>query len=231
MAGRIIWTAPRLISAPPPEQHIVRWMSQLLSPGGTFFDVGAHYGWISMLAAHCVGRSGRVVAFEPSPVLADILSYHKRVNRMQHVELVSKAVSDINAKHVPFFLVNGGLSFRNSLTIGADVTAYVSTSEKTRHEVDAITLDRFVESTGSTPHVIKIDVEGAELLVLRGAEQLLRRFRPHLIVGVHPYWLPRSQTVGEIFDLLRRRHGYQVKDRHVVLFEGGYVADYLCAPG
>lgn len=230
IGGRIVWAAPRLISAEPPEEHIVRWISQLLSTGGTFFDVGAHYGWISMVAAHRVGKSGRVVAFEPSPILADFLTYHKRVNQLRQIELVSKAVSDVNAESVPFILLNDGLSFRNSLTIGADDIPFVTSAEKTRDQVAAITLDRFVESTGSIPDVIKIDVEGAELLVLRGAEQVLRHYRPHLIIGVHPYWLPQYDTGGQIFDLLNR-HKYEVNGEHVVPFEGGYVADYLCAPG
>jgi FkbM family methyltransferase len=203
-------------------------MSQLLSRGGTFFDVGAHYGWISMAAAHRVGESGRVVAFEASPVLLDVLYNHTRVNRLRQVEIVAKAVSDADADAVPFFLMNGGLSFRNSLTIEADDTPYVTPVEKTRHNVESISLDRFVINSGFIPDVIKIDVEGAELLVLQGAERLLARFNPYLIVGVHSYWLPRSQSVGQIFEFLNR-YGYEIRDEHMVRFEGGYVADYLCA--
>lgn len=228
IAGRLVWTHPRLLTVEPPEAHILRWISQVLSSGGTFFDVGAHYGWISIAAARRVGDSGRVVAFEASPVLLDVLDHHRRVNRLQQIEIVAKAVSDADLEAVPFFLINGGLSFRNSLTIEADDTPYVTPVEKTKHNVDSITLDRFVINSGMVPDVIKIDVEGAELLVLQGAERLLARFNPYLIVGVHSYWLPRSQSVGQIFEFLNR-HGYEIRDEHVVRFEGGYVADYLCA--
>jgi FkbM family methyltransferase len=227
IAGHLVWTHPRLLTAEPPEAHILRWIAQSLSSGGTFFDVGAHYGWIAIAAAHRAGGSGRVVAFEPSPVLLDVLHHHKRVNRLRQVEIVAKAVSDTDADAVPFFLVNKGLSFRNSLTIGADDTSYVTVAEKTKHDVGSITLDRFVLDSGIVPEVIKIDVEGAELLVLQGAACLLARYSPYLIVGVHSYWLPRSQTVGQIFDFLTR-YGYEIRDEHVVRFEGGYVADYLC---
>ncbi len=230
IAGRLVFTQPRLVSAQEPEQHIIQWVSHLLSSGGVFFDVGAHYGWISIAAARQVGKSGRVVAFEASPRLVDVLAFHKRVNRLRQIEIVTKVVSDQDADRVPFFLVNGGLSFRNSLTIGADDAAYVTNAEKTRCEVASITLDQFVENSGVIPDVIKIDVEGAELLVLRGAECLLARYRPYVIVGVHPYWMPRSQTAGAVFDLLKR-YEYTVTGEHVVPFEGGYIADYLCAPG
>ena len=90
---------------------------------------------------------------------------------MSQIEIVPKAVSDSDAERVPFFLVNGGTSFRNSLTIGADRTPYVARSEKTRYEVESVTLDSFARDTGTIPDVVKIDVEGAELMVLRGAER------------------------------------------------------------
>jgi FkbM family methyltransferase len=150
------------------------------------------------------------------------------VNRLGQIEIVAKAVSNADADAVPFFLVNSGLSFRNSLTIGADDTPHISVAEKTRYEVASTTLDRFVSDSGIIPNVIKIDVEGAELLVLQGAERLLARYRPYLILGVHSYWLPRSQTVGQIFEFLSR-YEYRIEDEHAVQFEGGYVADYLCA--
>ncbi|MGH9581351.1 MAG: FkbM family methyltransferase, partial [Bryobacteraceae bacterium] len=84
-----------------------------------------------------------------------------------------------------------------------------------------------VSSSGAVPYAVKIDVEGAELLVLQGAERLIARYRPDLILGVHPYWLPRSQTVEQIFHFLDR-YEYEIKDEHIVRFEGGHVADYLC---
>ncbi len=180
-----------------------------------------------MVAARRVGRSGRVIAFEPSPILLDILAYHKRVNRLRQAEIVGSAVSESDRDAVPFILLNGGLSFRNSLTIASDDAPYVTAAEKTIHQVSSVTLDRFVSQSGIVPDVIKIDVEGAEFLVLQGAERLLSRYHPDLILGVHSYWLPPSQTVDEIFEFLAR-HGYEIEKEHIVRFEGGYVADYLC---
>ncbi len=126
-----------------------------------------------------------------------------------------------------FYLVNEGLSFRNSLTIGPEDTPYITPSQKIPFEVRSITLDCFCSESRVIPDLIKIDVEGAELLVLRGAERLLEEFHPALIVGVHPYWLPRSQKVEQIFEFLER-HRYSVHQKHIVEFEDSYLADYLC---
>ena len=73
IAGRLVWVQGRLLKTEPPEKHIVRWISEQLSRGQTFFDFGAHYGWMTLVAAHLVGRAGRVVVFEASPPLLEIL--------------------------------------------------------------------------------------------------------------------------------------------------------------
>ena len=159
--------------------------------------------------------------------MLDILAYHKRVNRLLHLQIVRSAVSDTNRESVPFFLLNDGLSFRNSLTIGAAGTPFVTVDEKTACRVSSVTLDRFVSDSGMIPDLIKIDVEGAELLVLWGAQRILARCKPALILGVHSYWLPPSHSARQIFDLLESLE-YEIKDEVVVRFEGGYVADYLC---
>src|SRR5690349_8207993 len=60
--------------------RIASGFSGLIAFRANFFDVGAHYGWMSLIGAQCVGAAGRVIAFEPAPPLVDILRYHKRVN-------------------------------------------------------------------------------------------------------------------------------------------------------
>ena len=211
----------------PPEEHVLRWVSARLSENGTFFDVGAHYGWMSMVAAHRVGPGGHVVSFEPSPALFDILQYHKRLNGLKQIQLVEAAVSNANGGTVALFLINEGLSFRNSLTIGEDDTPYLTSSQKTRIDVASITLDGFVLSSGMVPDVIKIDVEGAELLVLEGAQAVLSTYHPVLILGTHPFWLPRTQSIEQIFAVLNR-HDYRIVEEHTVTFGDTYLADYLC---
>jgi FkbM family methyltransferase len=226
IAGHLVWTRPWLLSASPPEAHVIGWIQRSLSPGGTLFDVGAHYGWMSIAAANCVGACGRVVAFEPSPVLLDILEYHKRVNRLRQLQIVPAAVSNIDDRAIPFYLINEGLSFRNSLTIGPDDTPYIDPENKLRINVSCTTLDSFVELSGIVPDLVKIDVEGAELLVLEGARHVLERHHPVLILGVHPYWLPRAHSVEQLFVMLEDL-GYKIAAQHILHFDNSYLADYL----
>ena len=231
IAGRFTWIHPRLFAsqlATATEPHIMRWVDQCLRPGDTFFDIGASCGLVSLRAARRVGPQGRVVAFEPSPVMARFLQYHCRVNRLRNTTAVPQAVADTD-RPADFFLLNGGLSSRNSLTIGADNTPYVQPGEKLRIAVATTTLDRYTEQSGQTPDVIKIDVEGAELLVLKGACGLLRKRRPALIVGLHPYWLPAGQTPEHLFRLLDE-YGYDVQESVTCGDPGCQTSDLLCVP-
>ncbi len=208
------------------EPHIYQWISVHLAPGGVFFDVGAHCGWLSLKAARQVGRAGRVVAFEPSPVLIDILNYHQRRNRLPQMTVIGKALADADTGQTPFYLLNGGLSFRNSMTIGRPGLPFLEGAEVTAVEVPTLTLDTFCRAEHLVPDVVKIDVEGGELMVLGGASAVLQRHHPVLVLSVHTYWLPPSQSPAQIFELLAAC-GYQVKDSHVERVAGYDVGDYL----
>jgi len=226
--GDFYWVHPRVLTLETgdSEPHIARWILAQLPVGGVFFDVGAHFGWLSLKAARHVGRRGRVVAFEPSPALVEILKYHQRRNRVKQMTVVAKAVSDTDAFRSPFHLLNGGLSFRNSVTIDRAGLPFLDGVEKSTIEVPSLTLDSFCREENLVPDAIKIDVEGGELLVLRGASETLLRHHPALILSVHPYWLPPSHSVERIFEFLED-HGYRVQDSQVVRFNGYEIGDYL----
>jgi FkbM family methyltransferase len=158
-----------------------------------------------------------------------VLAYHKRLNRLDQMEIVAAAVTNVTDVPVPFVLVNGGLSFRNSLTTAADDVPYLALDAKSKIEVASVSLDNFCRQSGLIPNLIKIDVEGADLLVLQGAERILTECSPIVILGVHPYWLPKPQHPADIANFLHR-HGYEIRDEHVVRFDDTYLADYLCTP-
>jgi FkbM family methyltransferase len=226
--GEFFRVHPRLLTADlsDSEPHICRWILEHLRPGGVFFDVGAHYGWLSLKAARRVGRDGRVVAFEPSPVLLDILRYHQQCNRLSQMTVVGSAVSERDASGEAIYLLNGGLSSRNSLTIGRPGLPFLDGAGMSAAEVSTLKLDSFCEATGIAPDVIKIDVEGAEGMVLRGAAGVLRHYKPVLVISTHPYWFPAAESAERLFDLLAG-YGYRTRDAHVIRLEGYEVGDYL----
>jgi FkbM family methyltransferase len=225
--GRVVLVAPKLIASAPTEPHILEWINALMKPGDTFFDVGAHHGWMSMVACHRVGASGKVVAFEPSAPLVECLEYNKKTNRLHQMEIVPKAVADCHTRNVPFYVVNRGESFLNSLIDHRSTR--IPIEQATMTEVETISLDEFCESTQLRPNAVKIDIEGAELLALRGSTRLLEQRRTTFLVAVHPCWLPEGQAATEIFELFKL-YGYKVTASNIVPHEGIEFGDYVFAP-
>ncbi len=223
--GSPVWTHPQLFNVRLTEPHVMRWINENLSPGKVFFDVGAHQGWMSMVGARRVGAKGRVAAFEPSPPLVEFLSYHKRLNRLTQVDIVSKAVSNRNESAASFQLVADGNSFMNSLS-GTDIQELLP-ENKSVIQVEVITLDVYSREYGLIPNLIKIDTEGSELWVCEGAKRLLAEHHPALIVATHPPWLPKGQTIEDLFDLLKG-HGYQIVEAVISKYKGADFGDYLC---
>jgi FkbM family methyltransferase len=227
LLGRPVWAHRKLLNQET-ERHVLRWIAQNLRAGEVFFDVGAHLGWMSLVAARKTGRAGKVVAFEPSPPLIQYLSYHKRVNGLPQMEIVPKAVTNKDAAEVRFSLVGDGNAFMNALveTGGLEVRQ----EEKVVIPVEAITLDSYSRQTGLIPALIKIDTEGAEILVCEGAKHLLAKHHPALIVAAHPLWLPEGQRIEEMFAMLKA-YGYRIKDSEICKYQGADFGDYLFVRG
>jgi FkbM family methyltransferase len=198
-----------------------------LKPGHVFFDVGAHHGWVSMWTLPLVGNEGSVYSFEPSPANLSILEWHRTRNNFSQWTIVPKAVSDVDDEEQDFFLVDTGDSPMNSLTTGAPGTPLMNGRDIRKTSIQTITLDTFCSEGRLRPNIVKIDVEGAELLVLQGASKLLSESYPTIILAVHPYWLPAGQSPQQIFELLTR-YGYNVYDSEGRLVEYLQSGEYLC---
>lgn len=131
--------------------------------GSTVFDVGAHIGWYTLKASKLVGPAGVVVSFEPSPKTFELLEQNTK--HCENIKRINGAVSNFNG----FAMLQ--------LVTNPEEHSLVYSSKK-RIKVQTITLDSFVTFK---PDLIKIDVEGAELKVLQGAQKILRA-HPKLII-------------------------------------------------
>lgn len=150
------------------EEHRQLALSQLLRKGDCFLDVGAHAGFFTLLGSRLVGPEGTVVAFEPLPANLDFLRLHVELNRVENVTVFDAAVSDSQ----------GAASFAegsNTHTGGLSPNGAI--------RVRTVKLDELrADGLIATANVIKIDVEGAELQVLRGAEELLRHAKMRAVL-------------------------------------------------
>jgi len=162
------------------ENAEARFVERFLQAGMTVLDIGAHHGFYTLLASMRVGRTGRVIAFEPSPRERIRLERHIRLNRCANVRIEQVALGASPGK-AELFLVEGTEDYCNSLRPPA------VNAETRRVFVNVTTLDEFLSATALTDvDFVKLDVEGAELDVLKGASNLLRQsLRPIFLVEVY----------------------------------------------
>ncbi len=169
------------------ERNISRYLEKRLRPGDTFIDVGANIGFFTLLAAKYVGPTGRVIAFEPDAQNLNILKKNIEINEYKNITVVPMALSDHEGT-ISFFVSshNAGdhtiydrqekiQELRNVNELDPRGAYDQHTPEDPRKEIviEATTLDAYLEKEVLVPHIIKIDVQGAEGLVLKGMKQTL----------------------------------------------------------
>jgi FkbM family methyltransferase len=186
------------------EQNEFCLLARILKPGMTFIDIGANMGLYTLFAARRVGESGCAVAIEPSVREMEILRNNVEQNTLGNVRLHHVALSD-RASEVE--LLVAGLQNSGHNTLGA--FGY-NTILDHREKVRAMRLDDLVESEKlGRVDVIKMDIEGAELVALRGASETIQRFHPvmHLELSDRALQHQHSSS-GDVLDLLAQ-HGYR----------------------
>ncbi len=170
----------------------LRFVWKWLRPGMAFIDVGAYHGIYTVIAAKKLGNSGRVVAFEPSPRDRRRLQLHLRYNRIKSVTVEPYALAAGEGK-ASMTIVVAGFTNMNSLrppAIHHPVKQIV---------VETTTLDEYLNRNHiDKVHLVKIDAEGGEIEILRGADGLLTRQRPLVIC--------------ELLDRVTRPWGYSARE-------------------
>ena len=134
----------------------------------TFYDVGANVVFFTLFGARCVGSSGRIVAVEPLPRNIELMEKHLAINDISNVRVVGKAISDF--VETVWFSVEGHSTSR--------------LSTEGQIPVEVTTLDALVEELGVPPDLVKVDIEGAEIQLLKGAKKVLQEFRPVVFIAV-----------------------------------------------
>jgi FkbM family methyltransferase len=194
------------------EPQSVQAVADHLTPNGTFVDVGAHIGYYSLKAAGMVGPSGHVLAIEPNPQTLPKLRGNIQASDARAVTVwpVACAESESTLQFYASPRSNTGESSLSKENASQDGAA-------TATSVRARPLDDIVkEAKLDRVDVIKIDVEGAEFEVLKGAVQTLAAYHPVLIIELVPSQLKSMGTsVDEVTRFLNAR-GY-AESRHVDL--------------
>jgi FkbM family methyltransferase len=172
---------------------------ELVQPGSVVYDLGANIGYISLLLARRVGEAGRVYAFEALPANLERLRANLALNRLvQRVVVVPGAVGD-SSQPVRFLVGPSGGTGKMDRSAGRQELDYPG--EVT---VPGVILDEFVYQDGNPPpQVVKVDIEGGEVLALPSMRRILTEARPVVLLELHG---PQAARVAwEVFMECRYR--------------------------
>lgn len=163
-----------------PENAFIR---DMIKPGDTAFDCGAHHGMTTILLANWVGKAGTVVSFEASPHNASILRKNIELNDLSQVRCENKAIA----------------AAPGVVRITEESNTRVTPNQRLGEEVEAVQIDQYLNYK---PAFVKIDIEGFEVEALKGAQQVLA-LRPKFAIEVHTKTLANFDTsVEELLSLI-----------------------------
>lgn len=179
--------------------------------GGVFIDIGANIGYYTIQSARWVGGTGHVFAFEPIPTTRGLLEQNIALNNQRNITVLPIACSSRNG-HAR--MITGRDSGWSRLV----------PNDKGDTEVEICTLDRVVQDLGiKRMDVLKIDVEGSDFEVIRGAKRAISIFRPVVMLEVE-HTENYGTSINEIEEFFRSlRYSSRILD-------DGNSRDMLCIP-
>jgi FkbM family methyltransferase len=167
-------------------------------PGSTILDIGAHIGLYSIFFYKIT--KGKIFSFEPTPSTVEVLKKTIQVNNAEkNVTVVQAAVAETSGV-ATFYSNDLDASQSNSLV---DLELSDSSNRKGAYQVNVLSVDQFRTQEKLKIDVLKIDAEGVELDVLKGAKETFLQDRPVAVLGLHPFaYQNRAQMLDMIWTIL-----------------------------
>jgi FkbM family methyltransferase len=193
------WIAREVFFAGCYEAQESSFVRNSLRSGMNFVDVGANWGFFTLMAAHLVGASGKVVALEPDPRIFLKLKSNVERNKLEQVRVFDVAAADRDAELILAAHDESAENWGISRLVEGGSTMQETFTVRSRR------LDSLLDDAGlGRVDLLKIDVEGAEDMVLTGMEAGLKSYRyRRILLELHPNQLAeRCQTVREVAEVL-----------------------------
>lgn len=151
-------------------------IESLVKPEMVVYDVGGYIGYFTMVFARLVGNKGKVYVFDPLPSNIATIQEQVRLNQVEHVAIHSVAVSD----------KVGTAEFSRHASASMGQLKTMDERFEESFEVKIISLDEFVFSHGNpSPDLVKMDIEGAEVMAIPGMRRLLETAKPSILMEIH----------------------------------------------
>lgn len=181
------------------EEDLTKMVLEYLKPGMTFFDIGAHFGYYTLLASFIVGNKGRVHAFEPTPSSFAIL----KTNTLNKHNIVLNNLAVFSEKGN--VLINDyGVRYSayNSIYTARLSKNIISVLKPLQYNIEVISIDEYIENNNIRPDFIKIDAESSEYKILLGMRKTINNFHPIISLEVGDMSIEGVPTSKSLIEFL-----------------------------
>lgn len=190
------------------EEGVSKMVLTYLRPGMVFLDIGAHFGYFTLLGSFLVGKEGQVHSFEPSPSSYSVLAAN--ASGKQNIVVNNCAVF---SKSGVLSLYDYGIRYSafNSIygaRLPRDVLSKLTVS---KFEVESLSIDEYVEKNDIAPDFIKIDAENAEFDILVGMDKAIEAFHPIISIEVGDIGTRYISGSKELISFIRNK-GYKAHE-------------------
>ena len=223
MGSRSIQVLPRFRNLSPSyeAETFAVWL-KLLRPGDVVWDIGANIGVYTILSGQIVGQEGAIDCWEPTPDSYESTCKHIELNGLAgFCKAHQAAVSSSDGGTMPFSIVGGK---------GTDPTNRLGSTQGTTIDIPIESMDGILGRSNRKPNYIKIDIEGAEVFALRGAEKVMTETRPTILIAVHPMFLPEFDCDAEEIAETISSHDYVTFNMNGQLCQPVEYSEYLLVP-
>lgn len=191
MYGKIRDIEHRLV-----EEKEMNLLPLIVKEGDTVLDIGANYAYYSERLSKLVGNSGTVHAFEPIPFTYEVCAMIVKKLNLKNVNLNNKGVSDktmtveFSVPKLDFGGISAGQAHISGRTIDVDKKKdYYNFDSEEKVQCEVVDLDSFLGDKISNLSFVKIDIEGAEYMALKGMEKMIQIHKPILLLEIQPTFL------------------------------------------
>ena len=180
----------------------LEWIETNLSNGDVLFDIGANAGIYTLCGARVVGKNGLIYSFEPNLTSINLIKRSIELNKLDNVILVPEAISD--KKGIQDFVLYAASDHNHIKPLDIRQIVSKSTVIGTR-KIKVTTLDKyFADKKLTRLDLIKIDVEGCEKFVLDGGVEIIKKFRPKLVLEINEkIFLPNGYNSKDLINTLK----------------------------
>ncbi len=184
------------------EKGTLNFIKENLKKGDVFFDIGANIGLMSIFASNCVGSTGKIISFEANPDTVPILKNNIQLNHISNITIVDKAVGN----------ENGRIRIYNNWAVNRGGATLIKPQQETdSFEIDLIKIDSVKEYSELPVAMMKVDVEGFEMDVLKGMEAILKKADPpKLIIECSADRNNNYESVVAIYDFIKSVNSYKI---------------------